>query len=135
ETLEKEVTIPIDGMTCAACSQRIEKVTGKLNGVVSSSVNFATEKATIKYDPSVVRISQIKAVIAKASYTPLESQSSNSVDQDKLRKEKEIRTLWRKFAVSACFGIPLLYLAMGSMIWWLHFPIPAFLKPMQYPLT
>lgn len=135
ETVEKEVTIPISGMTCAACSQRIEKVTGKLNGVLLSSVNFATEKATIKYDPSVVRISQIKAVIKNAGYTTLESQSSNSIDQDKLRKEKEIRTLWRKFAVSAFFGIPLLYLAMGSMIWWLHFPIPSFLKPMQYPLT
>lgn len=135
ETLQKEITISIGGMTCAACSQRIEKVTGKLNGVLSSSVNFATEKATIKYDPSVVRISQIKEVIKNAGYTPLESQSAKSIDQDKLRKEKEIRTLWRKFAVSAIFGIPLLYLAMGSMIWWLHFPIPAFLKPMQYPLT
>jgi len=135
ETVDKEVTIPIGGMTCAACSQRIEKVIGKLNGVTSACANFATEKATIKYDPSKVRISQIKATISKLGYTPLESQTANSIDEDKLRKEKEIRTLRRKLTISACFGIPLLYLAMGSMIWWLHFPIPAFLNPMQYPLN
>ncbi|HEY5465945.1 MAG TPA: heavy metal translocating P-type ATPase, partial [Clostridia bacterium] len=135
ETTLREITIPIGGMTCAACAQRIEKAVGKLAGVTSSSVNLATEKATITYDPSVVRISQIKALIAKLGYTPLESQSSSTVDEDRLRKQKEVRTLWTKFIVSAVFSIPLLYLAMGSMIWQLHFPIPAFLRPMQYPLT
>ena len=51
--------------------------------------------------PSVVRISQIKYVISNAGYTPLESQRVNFIDEDKLRKEKEIKTLWRKFIVSA----------------------------------
>jgi Cu+-exporting ATPase len=134
ETTEKEVTIPIGGMTCAACSQRIEKAVGKLEGVTSSSVNLATEKATFKYNPAVVRISQIKSLITKLGYTPLESQSSVAVDDDKLRKQKAIRVLWTKFIVSAVFSIPLLYLAMGSMIWWLRFPIPSFLRPMQYPI-
>ena len=134
ETTEKEVTIPIGGMTCAACSQRIEKAVGKLEGVTSSSVNLATEKATFKYDPAVVRISQIKSMITKLGYLPLESQSSVAVDEDKIRKEKAIRVLWTKFTVAAAFSIPLLYLAMGSMIWWLRFPIPAFLQPMQYPI-
>jgi len=122
-------------MTCAACSQRIEKAIAKMDGVTSSSVNLATEKATIKYIPSVVRISQIKAVITKLGYTPLDSQSVNAVDEDKLRKQKAIRTLWTKFIVSASFGIPLLYLAMGSMIWQLRFPIPSFLNPMQFPIN
>lgn len=131
----KEVTIPIGGMTCAACSQRIEKVVAKMEGVTSTSVNLATEKATIKYAPSVVRISQIKAAITKLGYTPLESQSTSAVDEDKLRKQKAIRTLWTKFIVSAAFSIPLLYLAMGSMIWQLRFPIPELLKPMQYPMN
>jgi Cu+-exporting ATPase len=135
ETSEKEITIPIGGMTCAACAQRIEKAVGKLDGVTSSTVNLATEKATIKYNPAIVRISQIKALITKLGYTPLESQSAAAVDEDKLRKQKAIRVLWTKFIVAAVFSMPLLYLAMGSMIWWLQFPIPAFLRPMQYPLT
>ncbi len=135
ETPEKQVTIPIGGMTCAACAQRIEKVVGKMEGVTSSSVNLATEKATFKYNPAQVRISQIKAAITRIGYTPLESESTSTVDEDKLRKQKEIKVLWTKFIVSASFSLPLLYLAMGAMIWQLRLPIPSFLDPMQYPLT
>lgn len=134
EITEKEVTIPIQGMTCAACANRIEKVVGKMEGVSGSSVNFATEKATVKYDPSKVRISEIKQAIAKAGYKALEIESKNAVDEDKARKEKEIRTLWTKFIVSAVFSVPLLYIAMGAMIWWLHWPIPKWIDPMQFPL-
>ena len=66
DILEKEITIPIGGMSCAACSQRVQKVLSELNGVINASVNIATEKATVKYNPSVVRISQIKSVISNA---------------------------------------------------------------------
>ena len=132
---DKEITIPIGGMTCAACSQRIERAVGKLDGVFSSSVNLASEKATVRYDPATVRISQIKSLILKLGYTPLENQGAATVDEDKLRKQKAIRVLWTKFIVAAVFSLPLLYLAMGSMIWWLKFPIPSMLIPMQYPIN
>ncbi|PKM93698.1 MAG: copper-translocating P-type ATPase [Firmicutes bacterium HGW-Firmicutes-1] len=135
EVTEKEVTIPIQGMTCAACANRIEKVTGKMDGVSVSTVNFATEKATIKYDPTKVRISEIKQAIAKAGYKALEIETKIAVDEDKIRKQKEIRTLWTKFIISAVFSIPLLYIAMGSMVTWLNFPIPQWLDPMMYPLN
>ncbi len=132
---EKEVTMPIQGMTCAACANRIEKVVSKHSGVSQATVNFATEKLTVKYDPGQVRLSEIKQSIAKAGYKALEIENKEAVDEDKVRKQKEIKTLWNKFIVSTVFCIPLLYLAMGSMIWWLHFPIPSFLRPMQYPLN
>jgi len=134
EALTKTVTIPIGGMTCAACAQRIEKTLNKLEGVKKASVNLATEKAAIEYDPQVVRISTIKQAIEKIGYKALEAENKSAVDEDKMRKQKEIRTLWIKFIISAAFGIPLLYLAMGSMVWWLPFPIPKSLEPMQYPL-
>ncbi len=135
EINEKEVSIPIEGMTCAACASRIERVVGKLEGISVASVNFATEKATVRYNPSKVRISEIKQAITKAGYKALEIESQAAVDEDKLRKQKEIRTLWTKFIVSALFCIPLLYVAMGAMIWWLKWPIPQWLNPMQYPLV
>lgn len=131
----QQQSVKIMGMTCAACAQRIEKAVGKLDGVISSSVNLATEKATVKYDPSLIRLSQIKSAIAKLGYTPLDSQSATAVDEDKLRKQKEIRILWTKFTIAAVFSMPLLYLAMGAMIWQLRLPIPSFLAPMQYPLS
>lgn len=135
ERIEKEITIPIQGMTCAACANRIEKVVSKLDGVSLATVNFATEKLVTKYNPKVVRITQIKQAITKAGYTPLEIESKAAVDEDKLRKQKEINTLWTKFRVSAIFCIPLFYLSMGSMITWFDVPIPTKLEPMHYPLN
>lgn len=131
--LTREVSIPIQGMTCAACARTIERVVGKLNGIESAVVNFATEKASIKYNPNAIRLSEIKRSIAKAGYKAIEADGNQRVDEDKLRKEKEIRILWTKFIISALFAAPLLYIAMGAMIWWLKWPIPDWLEPMQYP--
>lgn len=135
EVIEKEITIPIQGMTCAACANRIEKVVSKLDGVSSASVNFASEKLVTKYNPKKVRISEIKQAIDKAGYKALEIETKAAIDEDKIRKQKEIKTLWTKFIVSVIFCLPLLYFAMGSMIWWLRFPIPDIFEPMQYPLN
>lgn len=116
EVVEKsenaKVTIPIGGMTCAACAKRIEKAVGKLEGVASTSVNFATEKATVTYDPQKIRMSAIKAAIEKAGYKALEVNKADAADEDRVRKQREIKNLWTKFIVSAVFSVPLLYIAM-----------------------
>lgn len=130
----KKITIPIQGMHCAACAARIEKVVGQLNGVAGVSVNFATEKATVTYDPEIVSITGIKQTISQAGYQALESESSKAAEEDRQRKEQEIRTMWRKFYIAAFFTIPLLYLAMGHMFLWFKWPIPQWLFPMEYPL-
>lgn len=132
--MQKE-NLQIVGMTCAACANRIEKVVSKLDGVSTASVNFASEKLVTSYDPEKINVLEIKNAIAKAGYEALDIQKKITVDEDKIRKEKEIKSLWTKFIVSAVCCIPLLYLAMGAMIWWLRFPIPDLLKPMQYPLN
>ena len=129
----KIVTIPIGGMTCASCSQRVEKAISKLNGVTKVSVNLATEKAAVEYDPQLIKLSAIKECIVNTGYQALEI-DKNTVDEDKLRKEKEIRTLWIKFIIAATFGIPLLYFAMAPMVTWWPFPIPEAVNPMQFPL-
>lgn len=59
----KKETLKITGMTCAACAARIEKVVGKMAGVEQISVNLATEKATISFDPEKTDISMIKEKI------------------------------------------------------------------------
>ncbi len=127
----KEVSIPIEGMTCSACAKAIERTVGKLPGVEAVSVNFATEKANIRYNPTDLRLSEIKQAIAKAGYKALEIENKDKVDEDKKRKDKEIRVLWTKFIVSAVFSVPLLYIAMGAMLGW---PLPKALDPMDYPL-
>ncbi|MDD3168451.1 MAG: cation transporter, partial [Eubacteriales bacterium] len=131
----KKDTLKITGMTCAACSARIEKVIGRMEGVDEISVNLATEKAVISYDQEKTELHQIIERIEKSGYGASEVREKKLIDEDKIRKEKEIRTLWTKFTVSAVFAVPLLYFAMGPMIWWLRFPIPSILDPMQFPLN
>ena len=128
---EKEVTIPVGGMTCASCSAAVERALKKLPGVKNASVNLATEKAFVNYDPGTVRLSELKQAIQKAGYEPLAIDTSASVDAHKAAKEREIRVLWTKFAVSAAFAIPLLYVAMGAMLGW---PLPAAIGAMDHPL-
>jgi Cu+-exporting ATPase len=90
-------------MTCAACARRVEKVVQKLEGVETVSVNFATEKAVVSYDPQIVKLSIIRNAIEKIGYKALEG------------KQNEIKTLRAKFIISAAFSLPLLYIAMVHM--------------------
>jgi Cu+-exporting ATPase len=129
------VTIPIGGMTCAACSARVEKAIKKLEGVETAAVNLATEKATVVYNPQALRVSAIKAAIEQAGYQALDFSKAGAVDEDKLRKEKEIKTLRTKFIVAVSFALPLLYIAMVPMIKWFSLPFPRALAPMNFPLV
>ncbi len=134
---KKTLDLKVGGMTCAACSKAVERVTKKLDGVESSSVNIATEKANIEYDPSKVKVSQIKQAIEKAGYTIIEEKKEVQIDEDKLRKEKEMKILFTKFIIAIGFSIPLFYIAMGTMIpkpfgpW----PVPSIIDPSLNPLN
>lgn len=120
----------IEGMTCAACANAIERATKKMDGVIDSNVNFATEKLTIVYEPSKVRFPDIRKAVEKAGYKiRMEEQSA---DADKERKENEAKSLWRKFLFSAIFTVPLLYVAMGHMI---GLPLPEIIDPMMNPIN
>ncbi|MDR1688655.1 MAG: heavy metal translocating P-type ATPase [Clostridiales bacterium] len=126
----------INGMTCAACSARIEKTVRKLSGIKSANVNLATEKLFVEYDGEVLELSEIKNAVKKIGYGIAEKpEKAASFDEDKARKQKEIRTLWIKFTVSAVFSVPLLYIAMAPMIGFVKLPFPAWLLPMENPLT
>ena len=128
------VTIPIGGMHCAACSARVEKAIAKLRGVSSASVNIATEKATVAFDPAAIRLSAIKEAITAVGFTPLDA-AKEAAGADKIRREREIKILRTKFVVAAVFGLPLLYIAMSPMIPWFTLPLPKALNMMRYPLT
>ncbi|WP_425449377.1 heavy metal translocating P-type ATPase [Dethiothermospora halolimnae] len=128
----REIIIPIGDMTCASCAKAVEKSINKLEGIEEVNVNFATEKATVKYNPYKNRISEIKNAITKAGYKPLEISAGDQVDEEKNRREREMKNLLKKFIVSAVFSIPLLYLAMGHM---LGFPIPEIVDPSHNPVN
>ena len=65
---EREVTLPVEGMTCASCVQRIEKTVARVPGVVSVRVNLATERATVDYDTETASVDAITSAIERAGY-------------------------------------------------------------------
>ena len=127
--------LSISGMACAACSARVEKTLCGLEGIKSAAVNLATEKATVVYDPNTIRLSAIKEAIEKAGYGVLDVSGNANQDEDKLRKEKEIKTLKFKFTIAASLALPLLYIAMAPMIGASLLPFPGVLHPEQNPLA
>ncbi|MFA6467832.1 MAG: heavy metal translocating P-type ATPase [Bacteroidota bacterium] len=116
ETKIQTITLPVEGMTCASCVARVEKVLLKVEGVEKATVNLATEKATVKFDPTVVSTDLLAAAVEEAGYTLVvenvteASESTASSDSyTKLKKE---------FSVSALIALPVMILSMISMTEW-----------------
>jgi Cu+-exporting ATPase len=127
------ITIPVGGMTCAACSARVERALRKLAGVQSAAVNLATEKATVVYDQRLLGPGAIKDAVTGAGYRALEAADA-ALTGNRPAKEREIRVLRGKFAVAVSFALPLLYIAMAPMIPGVRLPFPRALAPMRFPL-
>ena len=128
----KEVTIPIAGMTCSACSNAVQRALNKLDGVEEAFVNFATEKAVVKYNSDKIRISNLKAAIEKAGYKPLELEIEDIGEEKLDPRERESKVLWIKFIIATIFTIPLFYISMGHMM---GAPIPEIINPDINPMN
>ncbi|HRS26522.1 MAG TPA: heavy metal translocating P-type ATPase [Methanofastidiosum sp.] len=131
EKTTKEVTIGIGGMTCASCVKAVEFSVRRLKGVVKAEVNFAAENLFVEYDPTKVRLTQIKEAVKKAGYEPL-SEEDKAVDKDQERKEREAKNLFNNFVISAIVTVPLLIIAMGHM---LGMKLPTIIEAHEYPLN
>lgn len=105
----RKETLNIEGMTCTACSARIEKVTNKLEGVKTAVVNYATEKLTVEYD-NTIKLEDIINAIEKIGYRAVIARSSHGS-----KNEDEMKALLKRFVISCIFTIPLFIIAMGSM--------------------
>ncbi|WP_454054048.1 heavy metal translocating P-type ATPase [Clostridium sp. Marseille-Q7071] len=123
-------TLKIQGMTCASCSKAVERACKKLNGVIAANVNLATEKLTVEFESDKIRLSEIKKAIEKAGYTPLNDDLN--IDEDKERKNKEEKSLYKRFIFSAIFTVPLLIISMGSMV---GLELPTIINPTDSPFN
>lgn len=123
-------TFVIEGMSCASCAQTVEKATANLTGVANSTVNLATEKMTVQYDPSILSVNDITGAVSASGYSAHEEVgNADSIDEDREKKEAHMKEMWRRFWLSAVFTVPLLYISMGHMI---GAPLPSFLDPMHH---
>jgi len=110
----QSVQLQITGMTCAACSGRIEKALSKLSGV-TASVNLATETAQVSYNPAVETVEDIINAVVKTGYGAREL-SDTSRAEEKARKLAAYQAELRMFWISAALSVPLL-VQMGPMFW------------------
>jgi len=109
---EIKKTYSIKGMHCASCVGVIERSLKKVDGITGSNVNLTTEKATVTFDEDKVNDEKIASTVANAGYKVLLNEEVNQ-DEEKLEKQKELKTLRNKVIVS---------LFLGSLILWGSFP-------------
>ncbi len=109
------VELKITGMSCAACSAKIEKRLGKMEGVSAAAVNLATEKANVEFDPSIVKVSDIINVVGNLGYQA-EKIEDISQDREKAQREKEIKKLRNELITSAVLSSPLILAMVLSLL-------------------
>ncbi|HUG63664.1 MAG TPA: heavy metal translocating P-type ATPase [Gaiellaceae bacterium] len=98
------VDLALEGMTCAACANRIERKLNKLEGV-EASVNYATDQAAVRFDPERVTVADLVGAVESAGYhATLSSEARERADR--------AGGLWRRFLVAAALTAPLVVLAM-----------------------
>ena len=109
------VEFPVTGMTCANCAMTIERaLKKKVPGVVNASVNFASERASVEYTPSLATIDDMIAAIEKAGYGAIRpDEILEGEDVEMAARNAEIRDQTRRFLVGALFTVPLFFLSMG----------------------
>ena len=122
-------TFAIEGMTCASCAQTIEKAVGKLSGVNKASVNLATEKMQVSYNPSEVSVAELTGAVSNSGYAAVlettESQNQSRAEKRE-KKEKRMKQLLNRFWISIIFTIPVLIISMGPMV---GMPLPTLVDP------
>ena len=118
----------VTGMSCAACSSRVEKAVSKVPGVTSCSVSLLTNSMGVE---GTATSAQIIEAVENAGYgaslkgAANEKTGSAAGNNDDFLKDRDTPVLKRRLIASLCFLIPLMYLSMGHMMW--NWPLPGFM--------
>jgi Cu+-exporting ATPase len=131
----KRAELGIEGMTCASCSSAVERALKKLDGVSEASVNLATNRAAFSYDPTKVKLAQVREAITKAGYTPLDLATEDTRDAEQEKREKALNLMRFRLITAIVFAAPILYIAMAHMFPKIGVPLPAFMNPHTFPLV
>lgn len=113
-----EVELPLLGMTCANCANTIERRLNKVDGVLSAGVNYASERATVRYAPGAVTRADLVAAVRQAGYDVVTAVSGPTAtdtleDAEAEARAAELRHQQRRLIVGLIFSLPLFLLSMG----------------------
>ena len=118
---QARLDLPVEGMTCAACAARIERGLSRLDGVSEASVNFATNRATVVYDPEQVDRAGFVRKIEDLGYAVAAADES---EQD--AHDEHTRDLGRRLSVAALCTVPLVAISMIPALQFDRWPWVAF---------
>ena len=121
----KKVILAIDGMTCSACSNGLEKYLNKQNGVIEANVNLVMANASITYDEKILDIPKLEEFVKQAGFKSLGEFKEIKIER-KNKKEKI------KFIIFTVLAILLMYISMGHMI---NLPSIPFLDPHEHSIN
>lgn len=110
-----KTVLNITGMSCAACSARIEKKLSRMEGVQNAGVNLTTEKATVEYDPNTVGVSDLIHAVESLGYGA-EKAEEISKDREKEIREEEVKSLKYSLTASIILSSPLLLDMIFAML-------------------
>lgn len=110
---QNKKTFSIKGMHCASCVMVLERSLKKVDGVLQATVNLATEKATVTYDPARVTDDKLSSAVSNVGYQALITEEIKTEDDEQKEKQQELKSLRFKVIVS---------LVLGSLILWGGFP-------------
>lgn len=125
----------ITGMTCSACSTRVEQCVAKLPGVAEVSVNLLKNSMAVSYDEGVLDTAAIVAAVENTGYgvTPKASGKSGKETKPEVSTaQAEYKAMKQRLVLSALFTVPLFYISMGHMMNW---PLPVWLLGMDNAMT
>ena len=127
-----ELEFDVSGMTCGSCAARIDKVLARQAGVAEASVNFATAKATVAFDPAQVSADDLAAAVADVGYGLSPAEPSSEADE--VDTEQILQRIWlRRVLVAWPLGIAVLALSMAFMHEpWARWSALALTVPVQF---
>ena len=120
KTQNNKETIKISGMHCASCANKIENALILTKGVVKAGVNFATEKATIEYDPEIVKRQKLENTIIDLGYKIVQE---GNLDREKKAHEQEMSDLKVRLIIAWIFSIPLVIITMILPMFGVELPL------------
>lgn len=129
----KKLKFNITGMTCSSCSAHVEKAVGALDGVKIANVNLLSNSMVAEFDENKISNEDIIKAVIDAGYGASidieKGNKENGTREVKDKTEENIKSMKNRLIISACFLVPLMYVAMHHMFYeWFKLPVPEIIK-------
>ena len=125
------INLDVQGMTCAGCVSSVEKALGGVDGVELAEVNFALNRASVRYNPEIANPAKLESAVEAAGFEAHRLKDSDDIPEPSEKSEQDYVKFRGKMWLAIVFTVPLVLLAMGPM---LGFSFPNWIAPETNPL-